>query len=87
MMEGLVPEEFCDWDKAIKNRVKSLQAIDDKYCAMSCDRMGELNLLLIAISRAKWKLHSVHSFVLPPDITAYPRTFFCVIAENNLESK
>ncbi len=68
----------------IKERVKQIKGIEEsggKYLAFSCDRIGELNRELIAISKADWSLHSVIPIILHEHLTISKMSYFCVIAE------
>ncbi len=70
--------------ESIKERadlLKTLASKGDRYVAFACDRIGDVNLTLISISKANWSLHSVVPFVLPAGLSPDPQSYFCVIAE------
>ncbi len=81
-------EKELDWTEELKKKVEHLKELASRgeiYNATTCDRMGYLNLQLMAIHKAGWKLHSVIPFVLPTTLSLDHMTYFCVIAE--LEEK
>ena len=72
------------WEQEQERRVehlRELEAAGHRYIAIGCDRMGELNNQLMAISEAGWDLHSVVSFLLPEELSLDRRSHFAVIAE------
>jgi len=91
MSDGLAhnTEDYSqeDRDKAnqeIRDKVEHLKVLADngvKYIATACDRIGEVNRELMAISMAGWRLHSIVPFILPSHITTDHMTYFCVVAE------
>ena len=69
-----------EYERSIEH-LRECAAAGQKYVAVSCDRIGELNNQLSAITEAGWRLHSVVPFHLPAHITTDPASYFAVIAE------
>ena len=79
-MTDRIPTPLEEHDRRVEH-LKELEDAGERYVAFTCDRMGELNLQLIAISAAGWHLHSVVPFVLPRKTSPDSQSYFAVIAE------
>jgi len=75
-----------DWNQKVQARVDCLNILEhrgERYCASSCESIGEVNRELLAINKAGWKLHSIVPFVLPTRISLDHMTYFCIVAERS----
>ncbi len=63
------------------DHLREVKAAGQRYMATTCDRIGDLNIQLMAFAEAGWHVHSIVPFHLPAHLTTDPQSYFAVIAE------